>query len=109
MIALRDDAFFPGEEPLTDLAAGDLEAIYPKPSPRVIAKARPEIDAHAFRTAYAACAAQRHLRVVGQWVRLARRDNRPAYLAYGPLTWALLNDALHHPAASPLARRRWLC
>jgi PPOX class probable FMN-dependent enzyme len=32
---------------LTDLAAGDLAAIYPKPSPRVIAKARPEIDAHA--------------------------------------------------------------
>jgi uncharacterized protein len=49
MIALRDDAFFPGEEPLTDLAASDLEAIYPKPSPRVIAKARPEIDAHAKR------------------------------------------------------------
>jgi PPOX class probable FMN-dependent enzyme len=32
---------------LTDLAASDLDAIYPKPSPRVIAKARPEIDAHA--------------------------------------------------------------
>jgi PPOX class probable FMN-dependent enzyme len=32
---------------LTELAAGDLETIYPKPSPRVIAKARPEIDAHA--------------------------------------------------------------
>jgi uncharacterized protein len=32
---------------LTDLAASDLEAIYPKPAPRVIAKARPEIDAHA--------------------------------------------------------------
>jgi uncharacterized protein len=32
---------------LTDLAASDLETIYPKPSPRVIAKARPEIDAHA--------------------------------------------------------------
>jgi uncharacterized protein len=32
---------------LTDLAASDLEAIYPKPTPRVIAKARPEIDAHA--------------------------------------------------------------
>ena len=32
---------------MTDLAASDLEAIYPKPSPRVIAKARPEIDAHA--------------------------------------------------------------
>src|SRR6202166_4460632 len=33
--------------PLTDLAASDLQTIYPKPSPRVIAKARPEIDAHA--------------------------------------------------------------
>jgi PPOX class probable FMN-dependent enzyme len=32
---------------LTDLAPCDLAAIYPKPSPRVIAKARPEIDAHA--------------------------------------------------------------
>jgi PPOX class probable FMN-dependent enzyme len=32
---------------LTELAAGDLSAIYRKPSPRAIAKARPEIDAHA--------------------------------------------------------------
>jgi uncharacterized protein len=32
---------------LTDLAASDLASIYPKPSPRVIAKARPEIDLHA--------------------------------------------------------------
>jgi uncharacterized protein len=32
---------------LTDLAANDLPTIYPAPSPRVIAKARPEIDAHA--------------------------------------------------------------
>ena len=32
---------------LNELAAGDLPAIYPKPSPRVIAKARPEIDHHA--------------------------------------------------------------
>jgi hypothetical protein len=32
---------------LTDLAASDLATIYPSPTPRVIAKARPEIDAHA--------------------------------------------------------------
>jgi len=72
--------------------------------------ARPKLDAPAFRTAYAACAAQRHLRVAGQWVRLARRDNRPAYLAYGPHTWALLNQALDHPAAAPLAAAidRWI-
>lgn len=32
---------------MTHLAASDLKTIYPDPSPRVIAKARPEIDAHA--------------------------------------------------------------
>src|SRR5258708_36343288 len=32
---------------LTDFAASDLASIYPAPSPRVIAKARPEIDVHA--------------------------------------------------------------
>jgi len=32
---------------LTELAACDLEKIYQKPTPRVLAKARPEIDAHA--------------------------------------------------------------
>ena len=32
---------------MTELAANDLPTIYPNPSPRVIAKARPEIDAHA--------------------------------------------------------------
>src|SRR6185295_3077041 len=35
------------ENPLTDLADVDLASIYPAPSPRVVAKARPEIDAHA--------------------------------------------------------------
>ena len=32
---------------MTEFAASDLETIYPKPSPRVIAKALAEIDAHA--------------------------------------------------------------
>jgi PPOX class probable FMN-dependent enzyme len=32
---------------LTDFSASDLATIYPTPSPRVIAKARPEIDVHA--------------------------------------------------------------
>ncbi|MFB9265129.1 MSMEG_1061 family FMN-dependent PPOX-type flavoprotein [Bradyrhizobium erythrophlei] len=32
---------------MTDLAAPDLATIYPQPTARVIAKARPEIDAHA--------------------------------------------------------------
>ena len=36
-----------GVHAVTDLAASDLSAIYPKPSPRVIAKSRPAIDGHA--------------------------------------------------------------
>lgn len=32
---------------MTDLAACDLASIYPSPTPRVLAKARPEIDRHA--------------------------------------------------------------
>jgi len=32
---------------VTDIAADDLATIYPQPTPRVIAKARPSIDAHA--------------------------------------------------------------
>jgi len=32
---------------MADLSASDLSTIYPSPRPRVIAKARPEIDAHA--------------------------------------------------------------
>src|SRR6516225_9243379 len=38
-----------GRAALTTLATGDLATIYPDPTPRVIAKARPEIDAHAKR------------------------------------------------------------
>jgi aminoglycoside/choline kinase family phosphotransferase len=72
--------------------------------------ARPELDAEAFRAAFIACAAQRHLRVACQWVRLALRDNRPQYLAYGPRTWRLLEDALAEQAAEPLALalNRWI-
>ena len=72
--------------------------------------ARPEQDPDAFRTAYAVCAAQRHLRVACQWVRLAVRDHRPHYLAHGPRTWRMLDTALRHPAAAPLAAAmdRWI-
>ena len=54
--------------------------------------------------AMAALAAQRHLRVAGLWVRLARRDGKAHYLAHGPRVWAHLARALEHPACAPLAR-----
>jgi N-acetylmuramate 1-kinase len=71
---------------------------------------RPELDPAAFRAAYAACAAQRHLRIVGQWVRLARRDGRAGYLIHGPRTWRLLQQSLRQLVACPLvaALDRWI-
>jgi uncharacterized protein len=47
MLVSADRQGISGETSLTDLAAEDLAAIYPKPTPRVIAKARPAIDDHA--------------------------------------------------------------
>lgn len=58
---------------------------------------------HVADAALAAHAALRHARVVGLWARLARRDGKTGYLRFGPLTWALLANALRHPAAAPLA------
>ncbi len=70
---------------------------------RYVALRGPGLDRDAFLAAMAACAAQRHLRVAALWVRLARRDAKPRYLAYAPRTWALLERALRHSAAAPLA------
>ncbi len=72
--------------------------------------ARPLLDREAFGVALAICAAQRHLRLAGQWVRLARRDGKPHYLAHGPRTWRLLQAALRQPAVKPLAEvfARWI-
>jgi aminoglycoside/choline kinase family phosphotransferase len=65
---------------------------------------RPELAPATFHAAMAAMAAQRHLRVAALWTRLARRDGKPGYLRFGPLCWGLLDRALQHPAAAPLAR-----
>ena len=58
-----------------------------------------------FRAAFAACAAQRHLRVACQWVRLALRDGRPQYLAHGPRTWRLLEDGVVATGGRTACRR----
>jgi aminoglycoside/choline kinase family phosphotransferase len=98
LVSLLQDARRDIPQPLADHAVARYLA------------ARPDLDPAAFRAAYAICAAQRHLRVACQWVRLALRDHRPHYLAHGPRTWRLLNAALCHPAAAPLAAAmdRWI-
>ncbi len=48
--------------------------------------------------------AQRNARLVGQWVRLWKRDEKPRYLTLMPRTWRMLEMDLSHPRLSPVAR-----
>ncbi|MDO5611963.1 MAG: phosphotransferase [Paracoccus sp. (in: a-proteobacteria)] len=56
-----------------------------------------------FRAAYALLGAQRALRILGIFARLAIRDGKPRYLAMMPRVWGHLQRNLAHPALSPLA------
>ncbi|MEM6676428.1 MAG: phosphotransferase [Pseudomonadota bacterium] len=61
-----------------------------------------EAAAH-FRVAYAALGAQRNLKIIGIFARLALRDGKPRYLDLIPRVWAHLQRDLAHPALAPLA------
>ncbi|SHI67233.1 hypothetical protein SAMN04488012_102233 [Palleronia salina] len=56
------------------------------------------LDPEDFRAAYAVQAAQRHLRILGIFARLAQDRGKPGYLAHLPRVWADLQRDLDHPA-----------
>lgn len=64
----------------------------------------------AFATASAVLGAQRNLKIVGIFCRLAVRDGKPAYLALLPRVWGHLARDLEHPALASLAEwlARWV-
>jgi aminoglycoside/choline kinase family phosphotransferase len=89
-----------------------LEDVRRDVSPAVAAAMRlrhraalPHLAGEEFDMACAVLAAARHARVLGLWIRLWRRDGKPAYLAFLPRTWRLLEVALRHPALARL--RAW--
>jgi aminoglycoside/choline kinase family phosphotransferase len=55
-------------------------------------------DEEAFIEAYAIMAAQRNSKILGIFVRLDRRDGKPAYLKHLPRIRDYLRRALAHPA-----------
>ena len=59
-------------------------------------------DPDAFAAAMAALSAQRNLKILGLFVRLARRDGKPGYLRHLPRVRGLLARDLAHPALAPL-------
>lgn len=60
------------------------------------------LDAEAFAEAYAIMAAQRNSKILGIFVRLDRRDGKPAYLKHLPRIRDYLRRALAHPALAGL-------
>ncbi len=62
-----------------------------------------ETDDHAFRTAYAVLGAQRNLRILGVFARLATDYGKPHYVDMIPAVWAHLKRDLDHPALAPVA------
>ncbi len=68
-----------------------------------VAAFEPAFDREAFLKHYAVFGAQRNTRLVGLWVRLLRRDGKPAYLRHMPRTWDYLARNLAHPALAEVA------
>ncbi len=64
---------------------------------------RPALDGEAFRAAISALGAQRNLKIVGIFARLAIRDGKPRYLDLIPRVWGHLMRDLADPALAPLA------
>lgn len=62
----------------------------------------PDFDMQAFVQAYAVLGAQRASKVLGIFVRLDRRDGKPAYLRHLPRVEAYLKRCLAHPALAKL-------
>jgi tRNA threonylcarbamoyl adenosine modification protein YjeE len=59
-------------------------------------------DRAAFEAAYAAMAAQRNSKILGIFVRLHKRDGKPAYLKHLPRIRAYLRRALAHPSLAEM-------
>ncbi len=91
---------------LLEDARRDVEPAMVEAGIAVYLAAMPELDADAFRTAYAVLGAQRNCKIVGIFSRLCVRDDKPGYLDYLPRVWRLLEGDLAHPALEPM--RAWI-
>ncbi|MES0825512.1 aminoglycoside phosphotransferase family protein [Ruegeria sp. SCP11] len=61
------------------------------------------VNDHEFRTAYAVLGAQRNLRILGVFARLATEYGKPHYIDLIPATWAHLMRDLNHPSLVTVA------
>lgn len=74
---------------------------------RFVAGSSKQLDATRFRRQCRVVACQRHLKVLGIFTRLAKRDGKPRYLAHVPRLWRYVETHLTaEPALAPL--NAWL-
>jgi N-acetylmuramate 1-kinase len=64
--------------------------------------ARTGRESEAFRYAAHLLSAQRNLKILGIFARLARRDGKPRYLSHLPRVWRYLLADLGHPGLAPV-------
>ena len=66
----------------------------------------PDYSRKEFMAVYSILAAQRNLKIIGIFARLAAVDNNKYYLTLLPRVWGHLNNNLKHPLLLPL--KKWL-
>jgi|GEM_PF-263090 len=66
----------------------------------------PHLDKEKFTASFLVFSAQRNLKVLGTFSRLAYRDGKTKYLQYIPLAWHFIEKSLSHPSLSPL--KEWI-
>jgi tRNA threonylcarbamoyl adenosine modification protein YjeE len=67
-----------------------------------VAAADPQFDRGEFTFGYNALGAQRNTKILGIFVRLARRDGKQQYLSHLPRIWGYLQRNLRHVSLAPL-------
>lgn len=108
LIDFQDAVFGPAAYDLASLAMDARVTIDPTLERRIVeayldARRAPDFDRNAFLRAYAVMAAQRNAKILGIFVRLDRRDGKPAYLRHLPRIRDYLGRALAHEVLGPVA------
>jgi N-acetylmuramate 1-kinase len=108
VIDFQDALIGPAAYDVASLAMDARVTIAPELELRIVdaycaARTRPGFDSAGFAAAYAIMAAQRNSKILGIFVRLDRRDGKPAYLRHLPRIRDYLARALRHPALGELA------
>lgn len=108
VIDIQDAVCGPAAYDVASLALDGRATISPQLERTILdaycaARTAPGFDRVAFEEAYAITAAQRNTKLLGIFVRLDRRDGKPAYLAHLPRIRGYLTRLFGHPALEDLA------